>query len=224
MAGTLPGSGSSLPPAFLIGAGLSLNASSKAEKSISLMIFSSLVVYQNVSFVSLGLRTASCSVGSRYVVLICLFNVVTSTPPPGGGGGGPGPSGPRPGGPGGGGGGAPVLSPPGGAGGGGGGGPIAGGGGGAGGAGGGGGGATMEGRDGVPPDWDEERLELEAVLSWSLSTSSSLIRTSMMESRFLPSSSLFCTVRFSVLYSVSTSCLFVFRSLISCSSSSIRFS
>ena len=59
MAGTLPGSGSSLPPAFLIGAGLSLNASSKAEKSISLMIFSSLVVYQNVSFVSLGLRTAS---------------------------------------------------------------------------------------------------------------------------------------------------------------------
>merc|ERR1719270_2158446 len=146
MAGTLPGSGSSLPPAFFIGAGLSLNASSKAEKSISLMIFSSLVVYQNVSFVSLGLRTASCSVGSRYVVLICLFSVVTSTPPPGGGGGGPGPSGPRPGGPGG--------------------------------AGGGGGGATMEGRDGVPPDWDEERLELEAVLSWSLSTSSSLIRTS----------------------------------------------
>merc|ERR1719245_2057589 len=140
MAGTLPGSGSSLPPAFLIGAGLSLNASSKAEKSISLMIFSSLVVYQNVSFVSLGLRTASCSVGSRYVVLICLFNVVTSTPPPGGGGGGPGPSGPRPSGPGGGGGGAPVLSPPGGAGGGGGGGPIEGGGGGAGGAGGGGGG------------------------------------------------------------------------------------
>merc|ERR1719445_2420223 len=113
------------------------------------MIFSSLVVYQNVSFVSLGLRTASCSVGSRYVVLICLFSVVTSTPPPGGGGGGPGPSGPRPGGPGGGGGGAPVLNPPGGA-------------------GGGGGGATMEGRDGVPPDWDEERLELEAVLSWSL--------------------------------------------------------
>merc|ERR1719495_738538 len=52
MAGTFPGSGSSLPPAFLIGAGLSLNASSKAEKSISLMIFSSLVVYQNVSFVS----------------------------------------------------------------------------------------------------------------------------------------------------------------------------
>merc|ERR1719210_2937915 len=205
MAGTLPGSGSSLPPAFLIGAGLSLKASSKAEKSISLMIFSTLVVYQNVSFVSLGLRTASCSVGSRYVVLICLFNVVTSTPPPGGGGGGPGPSGPRPGGPGGGGGGAPVLSPPGGA-------------------GGGGGGGTMEGRDGVPPDWDEERLELEAVLSWSLSTSSSLIRTSMMESRFLPSSSLFCTVLLRVLYSVSTSCLFVFRSLISCSSSSIRFS
>merc|ERR1719461_2034344 len=205
MAGTLPGSGSSLPPAFLIGAGLSLKASSKAEKSISLMIFSSLVVYQNVSFVSLGLRTASCSVGSRYVVLICLFNVVTSTPPPGGGGGGPGPSGPRPGGPGGGGGGAPVLNPPGGA-------------------GGGGGGATMEGRDGVPPDWDEERLELEAVLSWSLSTSSSLIRTSMMESRFLPSSSLFCTVLLRVLYSVSTSCLFVLRSLISCSSSSIRFS
>merc|ERR1719270_1029474 len=186
MAGTLPGSGSSLPPAFLIGAGLSLKASSKAEKSISLMIFSSLVVYQNVSFVSLGLRTASCSVGSRYVVLICLFSVVTSTPPPGGGGGG----------------------------------PIEGGGGGAGGAGGGGGGATMEGRDGVPPDWDEERLELEAVLSWSLSTSSSLIRTSMMESRFLPSSSLFCTVLLRVLYSVSTSCLFVFRSLISCSSSS----
>merc|ERR1719220_1234089 len=208
MAGTLPGSGSSLPPAFLIGAGLSLNASSKAEKSISLMIFSSLVVYQNVSFVSLGLRTASCSVGSRYVVLICLFSVVTSTPPPGGGGGGPGPSGPR----------------PGGAGGGGGGGPIEGGGGGAGGAGGGGGGATMEGSDGVPPDWDEERLELEAVLSWSLSTSSSLIRTSMMESRFLPSSSLFCTVLLRVLYSVSTACLFVFRSLISCSSSSIRFS
>merc|ERR1719411_1090051 len=219
MAATLPGSGSSLPPAFLIGAGFGLKASSKAEKSISLIIFSSLVVYQNVSFVSLGLRTASCRVGSRYVVLICLFSVVVSTPP-GGGGGGPGPSGPRPGGPGGGGG-APGLKPPGGAGGGG---PIEGGGGGAGGAGGGGGGATMDGNEGVPPDCDEERLELEAVFSWSLSTSSSLIRTSMMESRFLPSSSLFCTVRFNVLYSVSTSCLFIFRSLISCSSSSIRFS
>merc|ERR1719278_1934718 len=142
MVGTLPGSGSSLPPAFLIGAGFSLKASSKAEKSISLIIFSSLVVYQNVSFVSLGLRTASCRVGSRYVVLICLFSVVVSTPPGGGGG--------------------------------------------AGGAGGGGGGATMDGNEGVPPDCDEERLELEAVFSWSLSTSSSLIRPSMMESRFLP--------------------------------------
>merc|ERR550519_2601648 len=208
MAGTLPGSGSSLPPAFLMGAGFSLKASSKAEKSISLIILSSLVVYQNVSLVSLGLRTASCWVGSRYVVLWAGFTVLVSNPPTGGGGGGPEPRGPR----------------PGGAGGGGGGGPIEGGGGGAGGAGGGGGGATMDGRDGVPPDCDEERLELEAVFSWSLSTSSSLIRTSMMESRFLPSSSLFCTVRFNVLYSVSTSCLFIFRSLISCSSSSIRFS
>merc|ERR1719151_288423 len=223
MVGTLPGSGSSLPPAFLIGAGFSLKASSKAEKSISLIILSSLVVYQNVSLVSLGLRTASCRVGSRYVVLWAGFTVLVSNPPTGGGGGGPEPRGPRPGGAGGGGG-APGLSPPGGAGGGGGGGPIEGGGGGAGGAGGGGGGATMDGNEGVPPDCDEERLELEAVFSWSLSTSSSLIRTSMMESRFLPSSSLFCTVRFNVLYSVSTSCLFIFRSLISCSSSSIRFS
>ena len=59
--------------------------------------------------------------------------------------------------------------------------------------------------------------------SWPLMDATDEL-TSMMESRFLPSSSLFCTVRFSVLYSVSTSCLFVFRSLISCSSSSIRFS
>merc|ERR1719209_1734087 len=152
MVGTFPGSGSSLPPAFLIGAGLSLKASSNAEKSISLIILSSLVVYQNVSLVSLGLRTASCRVGSRYVVLWAGFSVcVLPTPPTGGGGGGPEPGGPRPGGPGGGGG-APGLNPPGGAGGGGGGGPIEGGGGGAGGAGGGGGGATMDGSEGVPPD------------------------------------------------------------------------
>merc|ERR1719175_376686 len=136
MVGTLPGSGSSLPPAFLIGAGFSLKASSNAEKSISLIILSSLVVYQNVSLVSLGLRTASCRVGSRYVVLWAGFSVLESIPPAGGGGGGPEPGGPR----------------PGGAGGGGGGGPIEGGGGGAGGAGGGGGGATMDGSEGVPPD------------------------------------------------------------------------
>merc|ERR1719264_808661 len=148
MVGTLPGSGSSLPPAFLIGAGFSLKASSKAEKSISLIILSSLVVYQNVSLVSLGLRTASCRVGSRYVVLWAGFTVLVSNPPTGGGGGGPEPRGPRPGGAGGGGG-APGLNPPGGAGGGGGGGPIEGGGGGAGG---GGGGATMDGSEGVPPD------------------------------------------------------------------------
>merc|ERR1719391_1332071 len=141
MVGTLPGSGSSLPPAFLIGAGFSLKASSKAEKSISLIILSSLVVYQNVSLVSLGLRTASCRVGSRYVVLWAGFSVLESIPPAGGGGGGPEPGGPRPGGPGGGGG-APGLKPPGGA----------GGGGGVGGAGGGGGGATMDGSEGVPPD------------------------------------------------------------------------
>merc|ERR1711974_218783 len=118
MVGTLPGSGSSLPPAFLIGAGFSLKASSNAEKLISLIILSSLVVYQNVSLVSLGLRTASCRVGSRYVVLWAGFSVcVLPTPPTGGGGGG---------------GGAPGLNPPDGAGGGGGGGPIEGGGGGAG--------------------------------------------------------------------------------------------
>merc|ERR1719237_1982249 len=111
MVGTLPGSGSSLPPAFLIGAGFSLKASSKAEKSISLIILSSLVVYQNVSLVSLGLRTASCRVGSRYVVLWAGFTVLVSNPPIGGGGGGPEPRGPRPGGAGGGGG-APGLNPP----------------------------------------------------------------------------------------------------------------
>merc|ERR1719222_592258 len=114
-----------------MGAGISLKASSKAEKSISLIILSSLVVYQKVSLVSLGLRTASCRVGSRYVVLWAGFRVLVSSPPAGGGGGGPEPRGPRPGGPGGGGGG----------------GPIEGSGGGAGGAGGGGGGATMDGSE-----------------------------------------------------------------------------
>ena len=71
---------------------------------------------------------------------------------------------------------------------------------------------------------DERDIRDGSDISWTLPDDGCNELTSMMESRFLPSSSLFCTVLLRVLYSVSTSCLFVFRSLISCSSSSIRFS